>query len=408
MMITFELASKIILENIKLMPSEFVNLIDASGRYTTEDMISTETSPPFDNSAMDGYAARYEDIKDASADNPKKLKLVGEVSAGLSPETSINPNETMQIFTGAPIPKEADVVIPVESTKLDGNYVVIFESSKQGKFIRKRGGDINVGDLVLIKGSLIRAQEQALLGSIGITEIKVHRQPKVAILSTGNELVDVSEKVSGGMIRDVNGLLLSSLVSNLGLKPVLLDRVKDDPEEIEKAILTGLQYDFLITSGGVSVGDYDYVKGMLKKVGVKILFNEIKIKPGKPVVFGLTNNSLIFGLPGNPVSCFVSFHFFIEPALKKAMGANDFIFKSLKAKLANNHKNNSGRDSFARGILYLDKDYSFHITVFDKQESNILETVCKANAFARIPYNKHTIDIGEKVEVFLFDKILLK
>ncbi|MBU1627213.1 molybdopterin molybdotransferase MoeA [bacterium] len=404
-MITFEQAQNIVFDNIKTLDPEFIEITRALGYYTAVDLISNEVSPPFDNSAMDGYAVRYEDIKNASMTKPIKLVVTDNIPAGYFTEKKCNLCEAMRIMTGAPIPEGADTIIPLESTRVSGDFVDILIPEKKGKFIRKKGGDVKEGDVLCSKGTLIRAQEQALLGSVGKNLIEVIKKPSIAILSTGSELVNINENTDMSKIRDVNSILLHSLVFSAGGEPIILNRVADDFEVIEKALIDGLNFDMLITSGGVSVGDHDYVKDVLEKIGFKILFWKVKIKPGLPLLFGVKDKTFVIGLPGNSVSCFVSFEMFIKPSIKKMMGAKDYSLKKLKAKLQNDVENISNRDEFMRGYSYRDQHDLLFVETYMKQESNILESLCKANVLVRIPAERRYMKRFEDVDIYPIDSL---
>jgi len=403
-MISFEEAFDIVLNNIKVLDSEGVGLPDALGRYTANDVLAGEDSPPFDNSAMDGFAVRYEDVKDASSSKPARLKVVGNIPAGNFAGKACEKGKAMRIMTGAPMPVGADTVIPVEATRTSEGFVEIFEPLPKGKYVRLKGGDVKVDDVICQKGSLIRPQEQALLASIGRYRFDLIRRPQVAILSTGSELVDIDEIPERGKIRDVNSLMLSSLVKRARAKPLPIERVYDDLKVIENRINSSFESsDVLVTSGGVSVGDHDHVKEALERAGVEILFWRVRMKPGKPLLFGKKGNKVVFGLPGNPVSSFVGFELFINPALKKMSGARNYNLEKKEARLFNRVVNDSGRDNFMRGYLFRDEDNTLSVKTFAKQESNMLESLCKANALVRIPAEKVEMERSEKVSVYLLD-----
>jgi len=402
-MIPYEQAYEIVIDNVNLLQQEEVELKDAFGRYISCDIISQENSPPFDNSAMDGFAVRYEDIKNSSKNKTSRLRVTENIPAGSFTENYCDKGETMRIMTGAPIPEGADTVIPIESTKVTGNFVDIFKPESKGKYVRLKGGDVKKGDILCKKGTLIRAREQALLCSVGIFNMESRRKPTVGILSTGSELVDISEIPETAQIRDVNSILLSSLVYHSGAEPIILERVKDDKDALENALIKGLDYDILITSGGVSVGDHDYIKEILEKIGIKILFWKVKMKPGKPLLFGSKDDTVIFGLPGNTVSCFVDFVLFIDPVIKKMSGARDYIVKKIFAKVQNDLENYSGRDNFMRGYAYRNSNDILCVNSYKKQESNNLESLCKANALIRVPAEKKSIKRFDLVEVYLID-----
>ncbi len=399
-----EEALKIVLENVKPLPEETVFLYDAVGRFLAEDIRSDTDKPPFDNSAMDGYAVRYEDIKGASEENPVILKLLGEISAGGDFNLKVENGTAVKIFTGAPIPEGADTVVPVEFTELKGEDVVIKKEFKKGANIRLKGEDVKKGDVVLPKGHEIRGYEIGMLAFVNRAVVKVHRKPKVAVLSTGDELLEVGEEQTKlSQIRSSNHHMLYSLVKSAGGEPIQLGIAPDNPEELLRVLKTCRDYDIFITTGGVSMGEKDYVQYLVKEVGIDIKFHKLRIKPAKPVLFGTYGeNKLFFGLPGNPVSCAVAFDLLVYPAIRVMLGAKEIFKKKVKAKLVKDfRRRDAKRREFARARVWYE-DGEFLCEPHEKQQSHMLTSVVESNAYMIVYEGVNEIKKGEEVEVVLF------
>jgi molybdopterin molybdotransferase len=296
--------------------AESVPLDDALGRVLREDVVATYDLPGADNSAMDGYAVRGEDVAGA----PVTLPVIADIPAGHPTDLRLEPGSAMRIMTGAFVPDGADAVVQVELTDGGLERVRIEQGVARGASIRRRGEDMRAGDVVLRGGVRIGPAEIAILASAGKARVQVGRRPVVAILSTGDELVDVGETPAPGKVVNTNGALLAALVRETGAIARPLGIVRDTREATVAAFEAAVESDFVISSGGVSVGAFDFVKDALDALGAETKFWRVAMKPGKPVVLSRLRDRVVFGLPGNPVSCFVSFHLFVAPALRKAMG----------------------------------------------------------------------------------------
>ncbi|MFH1389263.1 MAG: gephyrin-like molybdotransferase Glp [Candidatus Margulisiibacteriota bacterium] len=307
-------ALNIILGQVRSLGTGIIPLSAALGRFLGENVYSDVNVPPFDRSAMDGFAVN-------SKDQSKEFMVIENIPAGKVPQRIIRPGECARIMTGAMLPRGADQVIRVENTfELSKGKVNIIRTEKR-RNVAKCGEDVKRGELVLSSGSLIRPQEVAMLATVGKTRVKVISSPKVGVISTGSELVEPNLKPMTGQIRNSNGPMLISQLKRLGIEADYLGIAKDDIRATKSMVTRGLrENDILILSGGVSVGDYDFVKEVLRSCGVKIVFNKVAIKPGKPTVFGTKGKKLIFGLPGNPVSVLVVFELFVAPAINKMIG----------------------------------------------------------------------------------------
>ena len=319
-MLELETAIEEVLSGTRRQSTKVVPLEKAVGSILAEDIIAPFDMPPFDKSAMDGYAVFSKDISSV----PIKLRCIGEVPAGSSARDTIGKDECIKVMTGSPIPEGADSVIMMEVTKpastQQPDYVEIFKKVKEGENVCFKGEEIKKGTPVLQKGVLLRPIEVSVVASLGKAKVKVYRKPKIAILTTGSEIVEPGRRISYGKIYNSNRYLILSLLSSMSLEADYIGVAPDDEEHLLSRVRTGLGYDVFIISGGVSVGDYDLVPRVLKKCRVKEVFHKVAIKPGKPFLFGYRGKTLVFGVPGNPVSTYLSFLVLIMPALNKMMG----------------------------------------------------------------------------------------
>ncbi len=397
-LMSYDKAIEIVLENTKEIGSEKVALTQALGRVLAKDILSDIDVPMFDNSAMDGYAVKYEDIKASEA----KLKVIGEVSAGGNSEFVAESKTAVKIFTGAPIPPGYDCVVPVEYTSLEGEYVIIKGSFKEGANIRRKGEEIKKGDVVLRRGTLVRGYELGILAFLNKVSVEVYRKPVLGILATGDEIVDIGEPIKKpSQIRTSNNYTLYGLVSSLPATAVNLGIVKDDPEEIKKVLSQIDNYDIFITTGGVSMGEKDYVQYLAKEIGIDVKFHKLRIKPAKPVLFGTYgNNKLFFGLPGNPVSCAMAFDILVKPAIKKMIGISDYLPKTFKAILKRDFKRKDAeRREFVRSYVeFSDRAYCDYS---EKLQSHMLTSYVGMNAYMIVYEGVKEIPAGSEVEVIL-------
>jgi molybdopterin molybdotransferase len=318
--VSVEEAQRLVLETIAALGTECASLEEARGRVLRENIFAPRDIPDADNSAMDGYALRSSDIASATNDAPATLRVTGEVPAGVVASGRVEPGTAMRIMTGAPIPDGADCVAQVEITDGGGESVRIFQSLRGGANIRRRGEDMREGELVIGAGARVGAGEIGVAASAQKRELVVGRRPVVAIFSTGAELVDVWNPVGPGQVVNSNLWSLAALAEDAGAVVRRLGIVGDTKAATERAIEAALDADIVVSSGGVSVGAYDFVKDALEDLGAETIFWRVAMKPGKPLLFSLLRGKPCFGLPGNPVSCMVSFHLFIAPAIRKAAG----------------------------------------------------------------------------------------
>ncbi len=325
-LVSYRQALEYIHQHIKPLPAERVNWKSSLKTTLAEDIYAREDFPPFNNSAMDGYAVRSEDTIQATPESPVSLGVVADIFAGSdASQYRIESGSAAKIMTGAPVPEGANAVIMVEKTTQKVDNVSLFSPVNPGENIRKKGEELKVESLLIPSGTLIGSIERGLLGFQGISEVTVRKNPRVTLLVTGDELVDPDEKISGAQIRNVNTSTLAAELEKFGCSVINLGIGRDDRTQLRTLIETGLnQAEVLITSGGVSAGEKDYLPGLLNEMGMNTIFHKIKVKPGKPLLFGLLDECCVFGLPGNVVSSLVSFHLFVKPALRLLVGRKEW------------------------------------------------------------------------------------
>lgn len=400
-MITVDKALTIVLDQVRLLDVESVSLEQAHARILAEDIRADIDLPPFDRARMDGYAVRSADVAAA----PARLKLVGEIAAGTKFYGKINPGEAIKIFTGAPIPEGADAVQKVEVTHSDGRTVEITEPVKPGQFITPNASEVAAGDLVVERGREIDPAVMAVLASFGYAQVKVGRRPRVAVISTGSELVAVSVKPSEAQIRNSNSYTLASYAERAGAIVDLLGTIEDTPEATAKALLDAAEgRDIVITSGGVSMGDYDLVKAALKEIGAEVYFDKVMIRPGKPTVFARRNQTYFFGLPGNPVSTSVTFNVFARPAIRKMQGETKPLLPVVRAALARPVKVASSRRSYLPARLIIDNGRAMAEPLKWGGSSDLVAFM-QSGALIVVREEAREIAEGEMVDVVLLSTI---
>ncbi len=401
-MISFEEALNHILSRIQPLGFEKVLLLESLGRIIGEEIYAWRDIPPLDNSAMDGYAVRYEDIRESSKDHPAKLKVIEDLPAGSVSKKTVGKGQAIRIMTGAPIPKGADTVVPVEETRKEDEFAFILKVISQGDNIRRAGEDVKKGDRVISKGDVIRPAEVGMLASVGRSSVLVYQKPLVAILCTGDELVDVDENPGENKIVSSNSYTLAAQVKDCGAVPVQLGIARDRKEEIREKLRQGIRADVIISSAGVSVGDYDFSKEALGDLGMEMTFWQVSMKPGKPLAFGTIQGKPVFGLPGNPVSSMISFEEFVRPSLLKMMGHRQVFRPVVEAVLQEEIRKTAGRRHFIRAFISF-KEGSYFATTTGDQGSGILMSMLKANGLIMVPEDQEIARVGEKVKVHLLD-----
>jgi molybdopterin molybdotransferase len=348
---------------------------------------------------MDGFAVRYEDVQNSNPENPTILEVVEEIPAGYQPQITIKPGQAARIFTGAIIPKGADTVVMQEKTKLQENQVFILATPQPQEFVRHQGDFYQAGTELLPAGISLNPAEIAILAAAQLPKISVFRRPRVAIFSSGDELVTPEQTLKPGQIVDSNQYALAALVKESGAEVLMLGIVKDNPTALTETINYAINHaDIVLSSGGVSVGDYDYIDNILASLGAKIHFCAVQMRPGKPLTFATFPNSLYFGLPGNPVSALVTFWRFVQPTIKKLSGINTgWEAKLLKVKSHSELKSNGKMETYIWGTLNLNNGiYEFHQAGGNLSSGNLIN-LAQTNALAVLPVGKTLVSIGEEI-----------
>jgi len=380
-MISEEEARKKIIESVRPLASRRLSLSQTLGCFAADEYFARLPLPTFDNSAMDGYA-----VVASSCTKGARLRVTGEQPAGPDRRLRISPGEAVRIFTGAPVPQTADAIVMQEDVTREGNEILVNTDVKAGEFIRRRGCDLAEGQRILAKGERLGATTIALLASQGIGDVMVGGEVKAAIVSTGDELVKPGGKLEPGQIYESNSALLRALLERCGGIVKSDEHCRDERESLMDAIKNGIKNHILIISGGVSVGEHDLVKDTLHELAAPLEIWRVAIKPGKPFLFGQLNECAFFGLPGNPVSAFVTFLQFVRPAILKLMGATNLTLPRVPAKLTVDLTNDSGRAHYIRGKLKHGK-----FTPVGRQESHALFGLSQSNALLRL-------DLGQSLK----------
>jgi molybdopterin molybdotransferase len=402
-MIRVSEARKIILENVDLLGKEVVALDDCLFRVLAEPIFARRDVPPQDNSAMDGFALTSLATEGASDGTPVSLPVVRTIKAGDLAGSPILQSEAVRIMTGAPVPGGVDTVVRVEDTYVEAESLFLTKPVNMGANIRRSGEDIKALEEVFPAGRPLRPADLGLIASQGIAQLKVYRRPEVAILATGDEVVSLGEVPHEAQIYSSNSHALSALVRECGAVPRQLGIAHDDPDHLAAMIEEGLQSDVLVTTGGISMGDYDYLKDVFGKVGVEILFWKVAQKPGKPMTFGVRHGKPIFALPGNPVSATLSFELYVRPAMRKMMGHTRLFRPTVWAVLDQDIKKKPGRRNFIRGIVERKEDGVLYAHTTGEQGSGILRSMSDANGIIVLSEDAEGAKAGEKVEVYLID-----
>ncbi|RMH07550.1 MAG: molybdopterin molybdenumtransferase MoeA, partial [Nitrospirae bacterium] len=378
-------AQAIVLEATEPLGCEKVGLLEAYGRVLGEDIIAPRDNPPWDNSAMDGFAVRWEDIrKEHEITKPPVLKIVEDVPAGKTATKVVRPGEAIRIMTGAPIPAGADTVVRVEFTESDDHQVRILQPEPKGANIRPRGEDVKAGDCIIAKGTVLRPAEIGMLAILAKSFVSVYQRPRVAILSTGDELADLDERFDENKIVNSNSYGIAAAVQEAGGIPVLLGIARDDPASLKEKISQGLACDILVLSGGVSMGEYDFTKAVFAELGADMHFWKLAIRPGQPLAFGKIKGKLAFGLPGNPVSSMVTFEQLVRLALLKMAGYQQVERPTVQAVFQETFSKHPDRRHFLRGILRQENG-TLTVRTTGNQGSGILTSLVKANGLIDVP-----------------------
>jgi molybdopterin molybdotransferase len=391
-MLTVEEALDAILARIPVLGSERVDVLGSLGRVLAEPVTSRREIPPWPNSSMDGYAVRAEDTGQGAA-----LAIVGRVEAGSVPARAVGRGEAMRIFTGAPLPEGADTVVPQEDVDAGGDRIALRAAVERAAFVRHRGEDVRVGDRVLEAGTVLTAAEIGLLATLGFSQVPVYRRPRVAILSTGNELADLGTEPGPGQIPNTNTYTLMAQVLEAGAEPVSLGVASDRLEVIEARVRAGRDADVLVSSAGVSVGDLDLVREALTRAGAELHLWQVSMRPGKPITFGTLGGRPMFGLPGNPVSAMVTFELFVRPALLKMSGRRRLTRPRVRVRALEPIPNPGSRRGYLRVHLEA-TGQGLGARLTGEQGSAILRSMVAADGLAVVPPDT-VVPVGGELEV---------
>jgi len=399
-LISIDEARARILAEASPLATESRPLADALGMVLGEEIVAAHSVPRFDNAGMDGYAVRSVDTIGGTPDSPRRLSVVETIPAGRAPARELGSGEAAKIMTGAPVPQGADAVIQSELTEESDNEVLIFDSTDPGKNIRCAGEDVMAGDRVMGLGDALGPAEIGLIASLGYPTVVVHRRPRVAIVSTGSELIEVDRPLGPGQIHNSNSYSLQAQCRQLGIDPMMLGIVSDDYESTLQLMRKGMEYDVLLTSGGVSVGQFDFVKDVHDELGVERRLWGVRMKPGKPLAFGVRGDTLVFGLPGNPVSVMVSFELFVRPALLRLMGHRKTTRPLYRAIITEDAANSDGRVFVVRVRAWRENG-CWRVSTTGPQGSGILRSMVGANGLAFVPGGSRGVRAGEEVDFLL-------
>ena len=395
-MVSIEEAQRTILEHITPLETEKVSMFQGLNRVTPEDHIAPWDIPPADNSAMDGYAFSH------AALTGNRLRVTGFLPAGEARTIPVPLGEAVKIMTGAPVPPGCDTVVPIEDAEEEGEWIRLTSPVKAGSHVRARGEDIRQGNVVIPAGALLRPQEIGMLSAMGTTSLAVYRRARVAILSTGDELLEPGATPAHGKIINSNSYSLAAQVLDAGGDPVLLGIAPDTLDATCDKIRAGLNADILVITGGVSVGDRDFVKMAIEKLGGSVTFWKVNMKPGKPLAFAMLEGKPVFALPGNPVAAMVSFELFVRPSLLKAMGHRRVFRPKVTALLQEPAANKGKRPHLVRGIVSVHDD-RYQVSTTGNQSSGRLSSLIQGNGLIRLsPEALHAP--GDEVEVLLLDR----
>ncbi len=394
-MIQISKAIRIIDRETTILGTERIDIADATGRVLAENIVADTDLPPFDRSQMDGYAVKADDTKNA----PVKLQIVGESAAGRGWHKTLISGEAVRIMTGAPVPKGADAVQKIElSSEVDG-FVTLTEPTSKGRFIIAKGDEVRKGRVVLKQGSMIDPGNISLPAAFGYAKLKVSKRPRVAIVSTGSEIVEINKKPKQDQIRNSNSLMLTALCRRAGADPTVFPIVGDDISDLRSQISNAVKSsDILITTGGVSVGKYDLTKLALEQLGAEIFFGKVALKPGKPTVFGKLKKAFVFGLPGNPVSAAVTFHLFVRRLIGRMQGIANPFLKDGTAVVGARMKGTRERSSYLPASLSTDADGRLVATPIRWFGSSDFVGFAATDALVFVPAGE-AVEAGETVKI---------
>jgi molybdopterin molybdotransferase len=402
-MIEYIDARALVLDAARTLPAEFVPLAEALGRTLARDVKAPENIPPFTKATMDGYAVRAADTRRAGrGGGAVELEVLEDLPAGRLSRKAVGRGQAVRIMTGAPLPRGADAVVMVEDTQRRAGRVLIGRQVRRGDNIGLAGEDLKKGETALGRGVLIGPAEIGMLAAAGVVRAPVTRRPKLAVIATGDEIVEPGERKRRGQIRNSNGPALTSLARAAGADAAYLGIARDMSTSLAARLAKAGRADVLVLSGGVSVGDYDLVKAELEAAGVKPVFWKVRIKPGKPTFFGLRRRQMVFGLPGNPTSAMVTFHLFVRPALDRLLGRAAVGLEQATAVLAEAIDLKPGRTQYLRGRI-VSRGPVLRVAPYEDQRSGVLRSMVHGRVLIAVPADTGRIEAGREVEILLLD-----
>jgi len=403
-MITVDEALKIVLDNVAALGVERTSIVNALGRVLAEEIRSPRDIPGFDNSAMDGYAVRAADVEAASESSPVRLIVLETVGAGVMPSLRVGARQAVRTMTGAPIADGADAIVPVERTRGTEAEIEILAPAEKGTFVRPRGEDLKLGELVFSPGKVLSASDLGMLASLNRSMVDVYRRPRVAIVATGDELVDVDTVPSGAQVINSSAYALAAAVRETGGEPIMLKVARDRPEEVRARLAEALAFDVVLTTGGVSVGQFDHVKVVLDELGLRQLFHGVAQRPGRPLKFGTIGGRPIFGLPGNPVSTMVCFYLYVRPALRRMTSRSDLGLPRIMAQCASDIPTANNLTEFVRVTLSR-RNGEVYATPTGNQSSGVLSSLSRAHGLLIGPARERVLKAGSQAAVLLLDAV---
>ena len=398
MMLNYEDARALVFQNVKPLEKCTRPLTESQGLALSDDILAPHGIPSFDNSGVDGYAVQAQDLAQASADNPILLENLGYIAAGDSVNEKVYSGQCMQIATGAPLPKEADSVVMKEDIEVEDSKIRYTQSIQAKENVRYHGEDIPEGDTIISAGTVIGPAQIATLATFGFSQVPVHQVPKVSIVSTGSELIDVVGQPAEGQIRESNRFMLAGMVRQEYCEILKISMIPDLPELLNEEFEEALKADVTLICGGMSIGEKDFARPILKELGVEEIFWKIKFKPGKPLFFGRRGKTWVFGLPGNPASSYVLFEEFVRPALRKMMGRRVLEESMVKATLETPITKTYNRLHFMRGLLH-EENGEFRVRPLKFQGSHSIGSLVASNALIRVEADSPSMPAGSMVSV---------
>ena len=397
-MLNYEDARALVFQNVKQLGKCTRPLTESQGLALSDDILAPHGIPSFDNSGVDGYAVQAQDLAQASPGNPVLLENLGYIAAGDSVNEKVNSGQCMQIATGAPLPKEADSVVMKEDIEVEDSKIRYTQSIQAKKNVRYHGEDIPEGDTIIPAGTVIGPVQIATLATFGFSQVPVHQVPKVSIVSTGSELIDVVGQPAEGQIRESNRFMLAGMVRQEYCEILKISMIPDLPELLNEEFEEALKADVTLICGGMSIGEKDFAREILKELGVEEIFWKIKFKPGKPLFFGRRGKTWVFGLPGNPASSYVLFEEFVRPALRKMMGRRVLEESMVKATLETPITKTYNRLHFMRGLLH-EENGEFRVRPLKFQGSHSIGSLVASNALIRVEADSPSMPAGSMVSV---------